>query len=411
MDQLGIIIKASRPVAFASLIRIVGDFDLAEEAIQEAIYRAVIDWQEKRIPENPVAWLVQTGRRFAIDVLRHTELEQRHRENVAALPDRDILANNDTEISVLQLHDDQLRLIFTCCHPALSVDAQVALSLKTIAGLSLEEIARAYLLPVKTLEQRITRAKRKIRDAAIPYKIPGDDQIVFRLEAVMSTIYLIYNQAYTTFRGADLLDCQLSEAAIYLAHMLNRLIRGHREAQGLLALMLLQHARAGARVDSDNLPIPLEEQNRQLWNQPLIDQGTVLVEKCLSHNTLGPYQLQAAIAAVHCNAKKPGDTDWQKIVSYYQMLESCIPSPVTTLNRAVAIARLQGAAQGLALLDSLEHNSQMKNFQYYHSSRAGLLQEIGQFAGALAAFQKAYLLCENEAEKKYLVRKIEKLQQ
>jgi len=410
MDQLDVIIKASRSAAFASLVGILGDFDLAEEAIQEAIYRAVMNWKKQAIPENPVAWLVQTGRRYAIDMLRHNEVEQRHRQSLVPLQDMAALhEEDDIGVSILHLHDDQLRLIFTCCHPALSVDAQVALTLKTVAGLSIEEIARAYLLPVKTLEQRLTRAKRKIRDAHIPYEIPHDDQIEPRLEAVMSAIYLIYTQAYTTFKGADLLDSQLSEAAIYLGYMLNRLIRGNLEAQGLLALMLLQHARAAARVDDNGLPVPLDEQNRQRWDQHLIAQGITLVEKCWRQGKPGPYQIQAAIAAVHCKAEKPVDTDWREIVNLYELLESFVPSPVITLNRAIAVARLHGPEHGLAILDSLEHHSQMENFQYYHSARAGLLEETGEFPAAIAAFKRALLLCENEAEKRYLMLKIDEL--
>ncbi|MCG8428170.1 MAG: RNA polymerase sigma factor [Chromatiales bacterium] len=412
MEQLGIVIKASRSHALATLIRLLGDFDLAEEAIQEAVYRAVIDWQSKKvIPENPVAWLVQTGRRYATDVVRHREMAQRHHQTLAPLQTESVEQDQDEEMSSMHLPDDQLRLIFTCCHPALAQEAQVALTLKTVAGLSIDEIARTYLTSAKTIDQRLTRAKRKIRDAAIPYQVPSEEQLEVRLEAVMSVLYLIYNQAYTTLKGSELLDKQLSETAIYLTRMLSRLMRGNPEVQGLLALMLLQHARAAARSDDQGAPVPLEQQDRTRWDQKLIAEGTVLVEKSLRHQTPGRYTLQAAIAAVHCQAKQPEETDWEQISMLYDLLEGLTPGPVVTLNRAIAVARWKGADVGLQILDTLQHEKSMAGFQYYHSARAGLLEEMGDYCAALAAYREALRLCRNSAEIGHLQSRIEQIEE
>ncbi len=409
MEQLGSVIKASRSGALATLIRILGDFELAEEAVQEAIYRAVVDWRKKAIPSNPVAWLVQTGRRYATDVRRHQAMAQRQHQKSMPLAPEATAYDNDETLSSLHLPDDQLRLIFTCCHPALSQEAQVALTLKTVAGLSTDEIARAYLLPAETLDQRLTRAKRKIRDAAIPYQIPARDQLAERLDAVMSVLYLIYNQAYTTLKGEALLDSQLSEAAIYLARMLNRLMRDNPEVQGLLALMLLQHARAAARADAQGLPVPLEKQDRTRWDRKLIAEGRVMLEKSLRHSEPGPYRIQAAIAAVHCRAEQASDTDWVEIVALYDLLELFNPSPVITLNRAVAVARAHGPKAGLKLLNTLQDVKSLAGFQYYHSAKAGLLEEIGDNSAAISAYKQALLLCKNDAERFYLKSKVDEI--
>ncbi len=409
MEQLGIVIKASRSRALATLIRILGDFHLAEEAVQEAICRAVVDWREKAIPSNPVAWLVQTGRRYATDVRRHKEMAQRQHQKSMPIEPAAAEYDNDEGLSSLHLPDDQLRLIFTCCHPALSQEAQVALTLKTVAGLSVDEIARAYLSSAKTIDQRLTRAKRKISDAAIPYQVPSQDQLTERLDAVMSVLYLIYNQAYTTLKGEALLDSQLSGAAIYLARMLNRLIRDNPEGQGLLALMLLQHARAAARTDEQGLPVPLEKQDRTRWDRKLIAEGTVMVEKSLRHSQPGPYRIQAAIAAVHCRAEKASDTDWEEVVALYDLLELSNPSPVITLNRAVAVARAQGPKAGLKILNTLQDEKSLAGFQYYHSAKAGLLEETGDYSAALSAYKQALLLCKNDAERFYLKSKVDEI--
>lgn len=409
MEQLGAVIKAARAGALATLIRLLGDFDLAEEAVQEATCRALVDWRRNGVPANPLAWLVQTGRRYAIDVLRHKAMAQQHQEALVPLAAAGPAHDDDDALNALHLPDDQLRLMFICCHPALAQESQVALTLKTVAGLSVDEIARAYLSAPKTIEQRLTRAKRKIRSAVIAYQVPAPEQLAGRLDAVMRVLYLIYNQAYTTLTGAALLDSQLAAAAIYLARVLNRLVRQQAEAQGLLALMLLQHARAAARVDGDGMPVPLEQQDRALWDAKQIAEGTAMVEKSLRQGPPGPYGLQAAIAAVHCRAASAAETDWGQIVALYELLEIVSPNPVVTLNRAVAVARVQGAAAGLRILDVLSDHKNLLGFQYYHSARAGLLEEAGDYSRAVAAYRQALSLCRNEAEGTYMNARIERL--
>jgi RNA polymerase sigma-70 factor (ECF subfamily) len=414
MEQHGLIINASRSAALASLVRILGDIDLAEEAVQEASLRAVIDWKKHPAPDDPIAWLVQTGRRYAIDHLRHRKMAADKLQQFEVLADlsggdESAFMEEDWRSSLLHLHDDQLRLIFTCCHPVLSLEAQVALTLKTVASLETAEIARSFLLPVATLQRRLNRAKQKIRREGIPYAVPGDADVAERLEAVLRVIYLIYNQAYTVLRGGELFNHSLSEAAIYLARVLNRLLPDEAEALGLLALLLLQHARAPARVDATGLPVSLEQQDRSRWNSALIAEAGVLLEKCDRHWRPGPYQVQAAIAAVHCNAPVAADTDWQEIVDLYDLLESWMPGPVVTLNRAVAIAGLHGPAAGLELLDNLASDNQMADFQYFHSARAGLLERLGDSVAACKAFDQAIHLCQNDAERRYMQNRIQQL--
>lgn len=409
MEQQGQILKVSRSAALATLVRILGDFDLAEEAVQEASYRAVIDWRTGKIPDNPVAWLVQTARRFATDKIRHNKMILHNQTKLAALSDNSLMPDDELRISVLHQHDDQLRLIFTCCHPSLPIESQVALTLKTVADLDTEEIARAYLIPTSTLQRRLNRAKEKIRDDEIPYAIPADQQLEERLDAVLRVIYLIYNQAYTALKGSELLNYRLSEVAIYLARVLNRLMRDQPEAQGLLALLLFQHARATARTDDDGLPVPLDQQDRKLWNQNLITQANVMLEKSDRHWKPGPYQIQAAIAAVHCNASSAEQTNWQEIIYLYDFLERCTPSPVVTLNRAIAVSRQHGPGKGLELLNAIADNKQISGFQYFHSARAGLLEELGEFQAACEAFEQAKKLCQNDAEKRFMESKIQQL--
>lgn len=405
MEQIELTLKATRSKALATLVRLVGDFSLAEDAVQEASERAVINWPKQGIPENPAAWLVQTGRRYALDHFRHQSVAQRHHQQAEQVPSetRDL---GEDDIENLHFSDDMLRLIFTCCHPALAREAQVALTLKTIAGFSIEEIARAFLVPTKTLEQRLTRTKRKIRDAVIAYEVPPQHELAERLEPVMTVIYLIFNQSYTLASGKNLLDQQLSEAAILLARMLNRLIRHHVEIQGLLALLLLQHARVDARTNSKGLPIPLELQDRLLWDRKLIAEGTVLVEMCLRHADPGPYVLQAAIAAIHNRAQKPQETHWHEILDCYEQLEKGNSNPVITLNKAVAVARAHTPEAGLEIIGTLEHEKSMLKYQYFYSTKAALLEEVGSLQEAKTAYTKAIELCRNESELKYLQRKL-----
>lgn len=406
MEQTGLTLKATRSNALATLVRLTGDFSLAEEAVQEASERAIINWPIKGIPENPVAWLVQTGRRYALDQFRHQSIVHRH-QTEQSQPENN--AANEDDYDNMHFSDDMLRLIFTCCHPALAREAQVALTLKTIVGLTIDEIARAFLVPTKTLEQRLTRTKRKIRDAAIAYEIPPQQELSQRLEPVMTVIYLIFNQSYTLATGKDLQDHQLSEAAIYLARMLNRLIRNHTEVQGLLALLLLQHARANARTNPEGFPIPLEQQDRLLWDKKLIAEGTVLVEICFRHSQPGPYALQAAIAAQHNRAQTPQETNWKEILNCYEQLEKDNPSPVITLNKAVAVARAYTPEEGLKLIDALESEKRLEEYHYFHSTKAALLEEMGKSLEAETAYSKAIKLCRNESELKYLQQKLASL--
>jgi len=405
MEQYQLTLKASRHAALATLVRVLGDFDLAEEALQEACYRALVNWAEQP-PENPVAWLVQTARHYAIDKMRHSKLTMQVKSEVEALTDDHWIPDDELRVSVLHQHDDQLRLIFTCCHPGLAFESQVALTLKTVGGLATEEIARSFLIPVPTLQRRLHRAKQKIRDQKIPYSVPADNQLEERLEAVFRVIYLIYNQAYTALKGAELFNSSLSNAAIYLARVLNRLMRNRPEIIGLLALLLFQHARANARVDRSGLPVPLDQQDRSRWNQSMIAEANILLQKSDRHWHPGPYQIQAAIAAVHCNAGISEETNWQEIVNLYDLLEEYAPSPVVTLNKAVAIACLHGPQKGLALLDDLAGDSQMAGFQYFHSARAGLQEQLGDLSSACESFEQAIKLCQNDSERLYMERKI-----
>ena len=409
MEQQGLILKASRSAALATLVRLLGDFDVAEEALQEASYRALVDWRENSLPENPVAWLVQAARRFAIDQIRHKNMSRRVHDQLEPVLDETALPDDELRVSTLHQYDDQLRLIFTCCHPELTLQAQVALTLKTVAGLSTEEIARCFLTPVSTLQRRLQRAKQKIRDMGIPYRVPEDTELEQRFDAVFRVIYLIYNQAYTALNGDELFDRALSEAAIYLARMLNRLVRNQPEAMGLLALMLFQHARVNARVDESGIPVPLEEQDRSKWDKSQITEANVLLQKSDRHWKPGPYQIQAAIAAVHCNAENAAATNWQEIVDLFEVLEDYSSGPVITLNKAVAMGFLLGAEQGLAMLNQLAEDPQMNEFQYFHSARAGLLEKMGDFSAACNTFERAIELCKNDAEVRYMKQKIRQL--
>lgn len=408
MEQSRLILKASRGPALATLTRLLGDLDLAEEAVQEASLRALTDW-DRRMPDNAVAWLVQIGRRYAIDRLRREATATNKSEELQLLVESHSEPDEELRASVLHQHDDQLRLIFTCCHPGLSMEARVALTLKIVAGLDTDEIARAYLIPVATLQRRLQRAKQKIREARIPYELPTDSELELRLDAVLRVIYLIYNQAYTVLKGESLLDAQLSRAALNLARMLLRLIRDDPEVMGLLALLLMQHARAPARIGDDGLPVPLEAQDRGCWDRKLIAEANVLIAKSDRHWRLGPYQIQAAIAAVHNNFEKGDATDWHEILRLYDLLDRCAPSPVVTLNRAVAVARLHGPQRGLELLRPLGRDPQMSEFQYFHSARANLLAELGDNRTASAAFERALALCQNEAEHRYMERQLKQL--
>ncbi|MEQ8347270.1 MAG: sigma-70 family RNA polymerase sigma factor [Sneathiellaceae bacterium] len=408
MEQLGLILRASRPKALATLVRLLGDFDLAEEAVQEAILRAVQAWPEAGRPGNPVAWLVQTGRRHAIDRIRRQAVDRRSRQGLAPLLEPAVEAPDEADAPAV-LEDDLLRLIFTCCHPALAVEAQIALTLKTVAGLGLEEVASAFLLAPRAMEQRLTRAKRKIRDARIPYEVPQEGELASRRGAVLHCVYLIFNEGYRAAQGTELARDSLAEEAIRLARLLARLFRGAPEAGGLLALLLLTHARRPARTGRDGRIVLLEAQDRRLWDRAMIAEGRTLVDKTLRAGRPGPYQVQAAIAALHAVAPSVAETDWAEIALLYAALEEMQPSPVVTLNRAVALSRADGPAAGLDLLESLAGDAAMLRYAPFHGARAALLAESGDRDAARTAYERALFLSGNQRDREHLLERLSAL--
>ena len=410
MDALAATLKAAYPRALATLMRLLQDIDAAEDAVQEAMTRALEVWPGEGIPSNPVAWLVTTGRNKVIDLHRRHKREVRYQESLLATVDDNLWNSEISEAVVRQQFDDGLlRLIFTCCHPALLQDEQIALTLKTVAGLTVPEIARAFLVPPKTLEQRLTRAKRKIRDKRIPYAVPTAAELPTRLDTVLAVIYVLFNEGYSASGDSELIRAELCNEAIRLARMLSRLFRAEAEVTGLLALLLLQHARYRARVDGAGNIIPLDEQNRGFWNHILITEGRALVEKALRQKRPGPYQIQAAIAAVHGEAARAEDTDWAQIAELYRVLEHYQPSPVVTLNRAVAVAKVQGAKAGIALLRTIENAAEIRRYHHFHAALAALLAEDNQPGSAIAAYEKALSLTQNPSERAFIRRKISSL--
>lgn len=398
-------LKAAYPKALATLIRVLGNIDTAEDALQDAIARALKAWPDSGAPDNAVAWLVTTGRRCAIDRFRRQAREARHVAALLALAETDVQPAGDAPAD-RHLEDDLLRLVFTCCHPALAADVQVALTLRTIAGLTVAEIARAFLVQPKTMEQRLTRAKRKIQAARIPYEVPAAAALPERLDAVLSVAYLIFNEGYSASGGAELIRHDLCREAIRLARLLARLFRGEPEVTGLLALLLLQHSRAAARLDGAGNIIVLDTQDRRLWDRALIAEGQALVEQALRRHQPGPYQIQAAIAAVHSQATAADATDWPQIAALYVLLEQHQPSPVVTLNRAVAVARAAGPAAGLAVLETCAAVPEMQRYHHFHAAQAALLAETGAAAPAQAAYRRALALTENPSEQAFLRAKI-----
>ncbi|HET7573490.1 MAG TPA: RNA polymerase sigma factor [Solirubrobacterales bacterium] len=390
---------------FATLIRLLGDFDLAEDALHDAFAAALKQWGRDGVPANPRAWLVSTGRFKAIDGMRR---RARFDASLATLAEQLDDGMDEYDVEREDLEDDRLRLIFTCCHPALSPEARVALTLREVCGLTTEEIARAFLTTPATLAQRIVRAKAKIRDARIPYRVPPPDELPERLDPVLRVIYLVFNEGYSASSGEALTRPDLSGEAIRLARLLHELLP-EPEVSGLLALMLLHESRRAARTAPNGDLILLEDQDRALWNRAQIADGTALVERALAAGTVGPYTLQAAISAVHAAAETPAATDWAQIVALYDVLAQIEPSPVVELNRAVAVAMRDGPAAGLALIDGILARGDLGNYYLAHSARAELNRRLGQTAEARAAYERALALTRQEPERRFLERRLHAL--
>jgi RNA polymerase sigma-70 factor (ECF subfamily) len=404
------VFRAEHGRILATLIRLLGDIDLAEEGLQEAFAAALEQWPGGGIPANPVAWLVSTGRHKAIDRLRRRAWLAQKQQEIAqhielSAPEMALQSADDEETPV---PEDRLRLIFTCCHPALAPEAQIALTLRTLGGLSTEEIARAFLVPAPTMAQRIVRAKAKIRTARIPYQVPRTEALAERLEAVMVVVYLVFNEGYTASFGGRLVRHELCEQAIRLGRMLVELLPIHAEPKGLLALMLLHDSRRATRLDASGDLVPLEDQDRARWDRAQIDEGAALVEAALSEGGRppGPYALQAAIAALHAQADTAADTDWKQIAALYGVLARVHPTPVVELNRAVAVAMARGLEQGLPLLDALSRAGGLSGYHLLPAARAELLRRLGRHAEAAYSYRQALALVGNETERKHLEKRL-----
>jgi len=395
------IYRAESRAVLATLIRLLGDFDLAEEALHEAFRAALEQWPDGGVPDKPRAWLVSTGRFKAIDAIR--------RQSRFEALDTDVHDTAaDAPVDEEPIEDDRLRLVFTCCHPALAPDAQVALTLREVCGLTTEEIAAAFLTPPPTLAQRIVRAKNKIRDAKIPYEVPAAAELAARLDPVLRVIYLVFNEGYAASAGAELTRHDLSAEAIRLGRLLVELLP-EPEVMGLLGLMLLHDSRRTARTSASGELVLLDQQDRALWNRAQIEEGATLIRRSLASRRFGPYTVQAAIAAVHSDAREPQGTDWDQIVGLYDVLLRMESSPIVELNRAVAVAMRDGPEAGLALVDAILGRGELADYRLAHATRADLCRRLGRVDEARAAYEQALSMTRQEAEQRFLKKRLAEL--
>jgi RNA polymerase sigma-70 factor, ECF subfamily len=396
----------------ATLIRLLGSFDLAEEVMQEAFTAALEQWPKRGIPDNPRAWLVSTAHHKGVDMIRRRTRFDSKRGELQRLAELEQQLS-EAEENMLRpdgVSDDRLRLIFTCCHPALVLEAQVALTLRTLCGLSTEEVARAFLVPLPAMAQRLVRAKQKIRDARIPYQVPPKQELKERLEAVMLVVYLVFNEGYSTSSGEAPIRRELCAEAIRLGRLICDLLSAESESRALLALMLLHDSRRAARVAGDGEVVLLEEQNRDLWDHEEIREGLGLVDSALRGGAAGVYALQAAIAALHAQAARAEETDWKQIVALYEALLRVQPSPVVELNHAAAVAMAEGPAEGLRLLDRLEGKVELREYYLLPAARGDLLRRLQEWSEAALAYRRALALTSNEAARSFLSRRLAEVQ-
>jgi len=405
LDSIEAVYRSDSRRVLATLIRLLGDFDLAEEALHDAFAAAVEQWPREGVPANPRAWLISTGRFKAIDRARRRARFDASVGELAERLDAEAREAEDRAVDLEAVEDDRLRLIFTCCHPALPPDAQIALTLREVCGLTTEEIARAFLTTPSTIAQRIVRAKTKIRVAKIPYQVPSRTELPERLDAALHVIYLVFNEGYAASSGATLIRTDLSGEAIRLGRLLVELLP-EPEGMGLLALMLLHESRRAARTSADGDLVLLDDQDRSLWNREQIGEGCGLVERALSSRRFGPYTLQAAIAAVHAEAPTAADTDWRQIVGLYDVLMRADSSPVVELNRAAAVAMRDGPAAGLAQIDAILARGDLADYALAHSARAELARRLGRTADARAGYERALALTKQEPQRRFLERRL-----